>query len=135
MANKHSANVTISLDNAAGTLTAITNYINSWSLGGSQGVYADDGLGVTNPNHYPAKHIKTVSLNGRVNTTTEGIFGPLVYARTSVSKTFQYYDGVKYLNGEVYPTSTQYSGSEDSMLAFSFEATVDGTMNRTSVAL
>jgi hypothetical protein len=70
-----------------------------------------------------------------VNTTTDGIFGPLVGNRTSVAKTCQFYNGIKYYRGEFYPTSVRFSGAMQALQVFSAELTLDGAATRTSVGL
>ena len=77
----------------------------------------------------------TVQLNGFVNTTTEGILGPIIKG-TSVKKRFevQRYTG-RYYNGSVLPSNIQFSGSPATLQTWSATFTFAGTFNRTSVAL
>ena len=76
----------------------------------------------------------TISVNGFVNTTTDGIFGPLIATATSVTKTTQYgaYSG-RFYYGEALVSNIQYSGSVDSLQTFSADLTFDGAVTRTSV--
>jgi len=73
---------------------------------------------------------------GMVNTTTDGVFGHLIGNRTTATKTIQFaaYSGRVY-RGEALVTAVEYSGSVNSLETFSSEATFDGVLTRTSVAL
>ncbi len=59
MANKVYSDVALRLDNAAGTLTAITNWVNTWSLAGAQQVIEEAGAGDTDINAHPGQHRKS----------------------------------------------------------------------------
>ena len=135
MADKTGKNVTFKLDNAAGTLTAITTHLNSASLASVQQALEDTALGDGEQTFLPGVAGATFSLNGFWNSTTEGIFGPLQGNDTSKSKTFEWYDTIKYKNGEAIITGVDLSGDVDTVLTFSAEAQVTATINRTSVAL
>lgn len=135
MAHQTYKAVTVRIDGAAATLVAITGSVNSQSIQGVLNLLEDVGMGDSDGTVLPGVHRKTVSLNGFVNSTTEGIFGPLVTARTSISKTYEIYNGVKYYNGEVWPGNVQFSGNADDLQVWSADLTFDGAANRTSVAL
>lgn len=136
MANKTYKDVTFSIDNAATTLTAITAYVNQANLQRSINLLEDTALSDANKSVLTGLAGTTISINGMVNTTTDGIFGPIIATATSVTKTVQFgaYTG-RYYNGEVLLSSIQYSGSVDSLETFSADMTFDGAVNRTSVAL
>ena len=63
-----------------------------------------------------------------------GIFGPLVGNRTSLTKTVDYYNGIKHYTGEVYPENVAFSGSVNSLVTFSATLRFDGAVTQTSVA-
>ena len=135
MAHQTYKSKVIKIDNASGTLTAITGSVNQDSLQGILNLLEDVGMGDSDGTVLPGVHRKTVSLNGWGNSTTEGIFGPLATARTSISKTYEVYNGLKYYNGEVFPGNVQFSGNADDMQVWSADLTFDGAANRTSVGL
>lgn len=126
--------MTIKIDNSAGSITDITAYVSQASIEGTAEILEDTGLNEEEKSHLPGLAGATVPLNGFVNSTTEGIFGPLVGNRTTVAKTFGYYNGVKWYNGEVYPNSVQFSGNRGELQVWSAGLTFDGAVTRTSVA-
>ena len=136
MAHESDKDTTVKIDNAAGTLTAITGSVNALTLAAALTLLDDSGMGDDDKTFLPGMHGKTINLNGFLDSTTEGIFGPLVENRTSITKTVEFYNGLKYYNGEVYPGTVQISGSKDDLETWSSDFTF-GTagMNRTSVAL
>lgn len=135
MANKTGKNAAFKLDNAAGTLTAITTHLNSASIASVQSALEDTALGDGTQTFLGGIAGATFSLNGFWNSTTEGIFGPLQGNDTSKSKTFEWYDSIKYKNGEALITGVNLSGEVDTVMTFSADATITGDVNRTSVAL
>ena len=134
MANQTYKNLTFKLDNASGSLTAITSSLNQASLQGTQDVLDDSSLSDDERSHQPGLAGSSLSLNGFVNSTTDPIFGPLVGQRTSITKTFEYYNGVSYYTGEAYPTDVAYSGAVNDLITFSATLTLDGSVTKTSVA-
>lgn len=136
MANTIFKDMTIKIDNASGTLTDITSYLSSASIRSVQDTIEDTGMGDEEKSYLFGQAGATVPLAGMVNTTTDGIFGPLIGNRTTATKTFQYtaYTGRVY-RGEILVTSVEYSGSNNSLQTFSSEGVFDGVMTRTSVAL
>lgn len=136
MANLIYKDETIKLDNAAGTLTDITAYITSETLSGSQDVIEDTTMGDEEKSVLPGVAGGTMQISGVVNSTTNTIFGILLGNRTTATKTYQRQAGSGIvLRGEFLPTSVEYSGSVNSLQTFSFSATLDGVMIKTSVAL
>ena len=117
-------------------LTNITAYVNQVDLQRTLDLIEDTAMSDTNRSYLHGLAGTTISLNGMVNTTTDAIFGPLVNAATSVTKTFEYkaYTN-RFYNGEMLLTGIQYSGATNSLQTFSVSATFDGAVNRTSVAL
>ncbi len=136
MANKTFKDMAIKIDNASASLTAITTFVSQVSLSRALALLEDTGLNEANKSVLTGLAGTTLSLSGMVNTTTDGIFGPLIAAATSVTKTVEYqaYSG-RYYNGEVLLSNIQYSGSPGSLQTWSADMTFDGAVNRTSVAL
>ena len=128
--------MTFKIDNASASITAITSYVNQASLQRAINLLDDSSLADANRSVLTGLAGTTLSINGFVNTTTDGIFGPLIATATSVTKTVEYgaYTG-RYYNGEVLLSNVQYSGSVDNLQTFSADMTFDGAVTRTSVAL
>lgn len=124
------------IDNASATLTAITQYLNQVDLQRTLDLIEDTAMSDTNRQYLHGLGGTTFTISGMVNSTTDGIFGPLVATATSVTKTFEYkaFTG-RFYNGEVLLTNVQYSGSTNSLQTFSVSATIDGAVTRTAVAL
>lgn len=142
MGNKIYKDMRVRIDNASGTLTDITAYLTSASIRATQDTIEDTGMADEERSYLFGIAGASIPLAGMVNTTTDGIFGPLVGNRTTATKTIEIRlyttnsTGVgRYYNGEVLVTSVEYSGSTNSLQTFSAEATFDGLVNRTSVAL
>ena len=135
MGHKTSIDMAMQIDNAAGTLTAITGSVNSQSLASAMSVLEDSGMGDEERTYLPGLAGATLDVNGFLDKTTEGIFGPLVGNRTSKSKTVQFtaYSG-RYYTGETLPTAVGISGSPDTLEVWSASLTFDGAVTRTSVA-
>jgi hypothetical protein len=129
--------------NSTGTLvlTDITAYVNQASLQRSINLLDDSALSDGNRSVLTGLAGTTLSINGFVNTTVDNTFGPMIQAATSVTRTFEYrvfYTNSttgRFYNGEVLLSNVQYSGSVDSLQTFSADMTVDGAVNRTTVAL
>lgn len=136
MANKIFKDITVKVDNSTGTLTDITAYLSSASLRAVQDIIEDTGLSDEERSYLFGLAGASIPLAGMVNTTTDGVFGPLIGNRTTATKTIQYgaYSGRVY-RGEALVTAVEYSGSINSLETFSSEATFDGAITRTSVAL
>lgn len=136
MANLIFKNETIKIDNTAGTLTDITSYCTSFTLNGSQDLIEDSAMGDEEKSFLFGQAGATVQLGFIVNSTTDGIFGPLIGNRTTATKTFQHGATTNIVHrGEVLNTSVEYSGSTNSLQTGSFSGTFDGVMIKTSVAL
>lgn len=120
------------LDDAAGTLTDISDYVNSQSIRTAFDVFRADGVGSDDPERQHGKADATIPLNGWVNSTTEGILGPLVGNRTSVAKTAYFGNGVKYYGGEFMITDVEFSGDPNSLQTWSCTLGQDGSVSRTS---
>ena len=136
MANTTMRDMGLRIDGAAGTLVDIKPYCNQADLARTLDLIEDTAMSDTNRSYLHGLAGTTITWNGMVNTTTDAIFGPLINAATSVTKTIEYkaYTN-RYYNGEVLLTGVQYSGSTNSLQTFSVSATFDGAVNRTSVVL
>lgn len=136
MANLLWKNETIKIDNAAGTLTDITSYCMSFTLSGAQDTVEDTGMGDEERSYLFGLAGATATLAFIVNSTTDGIFGPLIGNRTTATKTFQHAATTNIVHrGETLNTAVEYSGSTGSLQTGSWSGTFDGVMIKTSVAL
>ncbi len=135
MASKLWKDMGVKIDSSTGTLTDITAYVNSQSLESAITDLDTTGMGTTARTRVNGLGDISIPLNGFVNTTTDGIFGPIVNG-TSVTKTmqFQAYSG-SYYNGEFLPTAVSISGSPDTLELWSATMVLTGSINRTSVSL
>lgn len=135
MGNKLWKDMGFKIDNAAGTITDISAYVNSQSLEAAITDLDTTGMGATSRSRVNGLADISVPINGFVNSTTEPIFGPLING-TSVTKTveFKSYTG-RYFNGEFLPTAVSFSGSPDTLQLFSTTLVLTGAINRTSVTL
>lgn len=136
MAHKTSKDLGLKIDNSAGTLTAITGSVNSQSIANAITILDDTGNGDTQHTTLTGlAGAPTVALNGWLNSTTTGIFHPVLQG-TSTTKTMEYqsYSG-RYLNGEFNMSDYQETGTPDTLQTWSANFTATGAINRTSVAL
>lgn len=134
MAHKTYKNMTFKIDNSSAAITALTGSMNQASLASALSTIEDSAFGDSQRTYLPGLAGLTISMNGFSNSTTDAIFGPLMN-RTSITKTVEYYNGDRYYNGEVWVTGVTYSGSVNDLATWSFDATFDGAVTRTSVAL
>jgi hypothetical protein len=134
MAHKTYKAATISIDDSTGSLTAITGSVNNASLNAAITLLEDSGLGDATRSFISGIAGGTIPLNGWSNSTTDGIFGPLVETGTSVTKTVSFYNGDSYYTGECLPSGIGMSGSVDSLMTWNADLTFTGAINRTSVA-
>lgn len=133
MAHKTSIDMAMHIDDATGTLAAITGSVNSQALASALSILEDSAMGDEERTYLPGLAGATLDLSGFLNTTTEGIFGPLVGNRTSMTKTVQFTAyALRFFTGEVLPTSVNISGSPDSIQVWSASLTFDGAVTRTS---
>ncbi len=136
MANTTYRDMGIKIDGAGATLVDIKAYCNQSDLQRTLDLIEDTAMSDTNRSYLHGLAGTTWTLNGMVNTTTDGIFGPLINAATSVTKTIELKAyTARYYNGESLITSVQYSGGTNTLQTFSVSGTFDGVVNRTSVAL
>jgi hypothetical protein len=125
----------LKIDNATGTLTDISAFVNNQSLSAAITDLDTTGMGATNKTRQNGLSDKSIPLNGFLNSTTEAIFGPILNG-TSVTKTIEFKAAAnKFYNGEFLPSQIQFSGSPDTLELWSATLVNSGALNRTSVAL
>ena len=122
------------LDGAAATIVSLEGYLNSASLQASFDILDETAFGDENPDISHGIARMSIPISGFINTTTEGIFGPLMGNNTTLSKTYGFYNGVRWYTGECLPDSVDFSGTPDTLLTFSANLLIDGAVTRTSVA-
>lgn len=135
MANKTGKDVAFKLDNASNSLTALTSHLNSASVSAALATLEDTALGDDEQTFLTGVAGATVSISGFWNSTTRAIFAPLMGNRTATTKTFEFYDGVAYLNGEAWVNNIQVSGQVNTVQTFSADLTATGALNNTTKAL
>lgn len=136
MGHKTHADMAMHIDDATGSLVAISGSVNSQALASALNVLEDSGMGDHERTYLPGMAGATLELNGFVNTTTDAIFGPLVGNRTSRLKTVMFTaHALRFYTGEVYPTAVQYSGAPDTLETWSASFTFSGAVTRTTKAL
>ena len=136
MANTTMRDMDFKIDNASSSLTSIKAYLNQTDLQRTLDLIEDTAMSDTNRSYLHGLAGTTFTINGMVNSTTDAIFGPLVNAATSVTKTVEWKAfASRFYNGEVLLTNVQYSGATNSLQTFSVSGTFDGAVNRTSVGL
>lgn len=137
MANPTGKDVTFQIDDATstGVLTDISAHVNQASIQAAMNMLEDSALGDTDRTYLAGLHGKTLPVNGFWNTTTEGIYGPLVDGRTTRTKSVEYGDGNEFYQGEVLVNNVQVTGAVDTVETFSADHTITGALTRTSVGL
>jgi len=129
--------------NVTSVLTNITAFVNAADLDRALDLIEDTSLNDTNRSYLHGLTGTTLTMSGMVNTTTDGLFGPIINAATSILKTVEYRAYAtnstgtvgRFYNGGVLLSSVRYSGSNGSLQTFSANMTFDGAVNRTSVSL
>lgn len=136
MPNKSFKDMGFRIDGPAGTLIDIIAYVNQQDITRAIDLMEDTGMSATNRSYLGGLAGTTLAVNGFVNTTTDGLFGPLISTNTSITKTveFKAYAN-RFYNGEAWLTNVKYSGSPGNLQLFSAALTFDDAVNRTSVAL
>lgn len=135
MGHKSSIDMRLSIDSSTGSLKDISSSVNSQSLAAAISVLEDSAMGDEERTYLPGLAGTTIDLNGFLDSTTDGIFGPLVGNRTSRTKTveFKAYTS-RYYSGEVYPTAVGISGSPDTLELWSASLTFSGSAHRATTA-
>ena len=143
MANKTDLDIRVKIDDSGGTLADITAYLTSASIRGIQDLIEDSALPDEEKQYLHGKAGATIPLAGMVNSTTDGILGPLIGNRTSITKTIEYRaystnttgNVGSFYNGEILLGSVEYTGSLSSLQLFSTDGTFDGAINKTTAQL
>lgn len=133
MPNKTYRDMTVAIDNASGTLTALACFVNQASISSTLSVLDDTALCDNSRSTLPDISSSQMPVNGFINSTTDAIWGPLIGNRTSITKTAEFYDGVSYYRGEFWPENVQISGGVGALVTWSVTLTLDGTITKTSV--
>lgn len=137
MANWISSVAGVRIDNASGTLTDISQYVNSVDDSGGAARLDDTGLGDSRERSLAGLAQATqVQLNGALNSTTLAIFAPLVNG-TSITKTLELKystTGKRYRTGEVYPTNTRLAINVGQRSMWSCTLSAENGLTHTSVA-
>ncbi len=123
--------------------TDITAYLTSTDLTRSLDLIDNTALSGTNRAYLFGLAGATLSVSGMVNTTTDGIYGPLVAAATSVRSIVElrmYATNStgsvgRFYNGSAFISNVRYSGAVGSLQTFSADHTFDGAVTRTSAQL
>lgn len=129
--------------NVTSVLTNITAYLNQVDLDRALDLIEDTSLNDTNRSYLHGLAGTTIALSGMVNSTVDGLIGPLIAAATSVLKTVEHRayktnstgNVGRFYNGGVLISSVRYSGSNGSLQTFSANMTFDGAVTRTSTSL
>ena len=136
MANKTHRDMRFKLDNASGTITDISAYVNQQALQRAINMLEDTGMGLEEGTFVPGLGGTKIALNGFVNSTTDAIFGPLISDNTTATKTAEFRSySTRYYNGETWVSDVQYSGTKDSLETWSANLVFTGAVNRTTAAL
>lgn len=122
------------IDDASGSIADITSYTNSGTAGGGMDILSYIVFGASNRTKEAGIGDGTMQVNGFINSTTDAIFGPLVGARTSITKTCGLYNGLNWITGEFYPIDTQISATAGELGTWSCTLELSGTPTHTSVA-
>ena len=130
-AYKWGKDIDFKLDNAAGTLTDLTAHVPNAAIRNAIDILDITSVGVSGPEVQHGIANVTIPINFFVNSTTEGIFGPLLN-RTSLEKTAAFYNGIRWYTGEFFPSNVEFSGDAKSLIMGSCDLTIDGTITRTS---
>lgn len=122
------------IDGAAGTIVDLTACTNQASIQGTLNLMKSNVFGVSNDTNQPGTSAGQYTLNGYINSTSGGVWRPLVGNRTSITKTAGFSDGLKWLTGEFWPTQVTISGNEGQLQTWSATLVADGALSTTSVA-
>lgn len=116
--------------------TDISAYVNTDGLQSAITDLDTTGLGATSHTRINGLANVSIPLNGFLNSTTEGIFGPII-SGTSVAKTFIYKvkASTRAYTGSALPTNIQFSGNVNTLQLFSCTLVVTGALTRTSITI
>lgn len=126
------------LDNSAGALTDYSVDLNSVGVEMGAEVLDDTGLNETWISRFGGGiRDGQAPISGYVTALNTGILKSLIAGNgSSVSKTFQWKVGSRYLNGEVFISALKFGEADGKkLIPFSASLMVDGAINETGVAL
>lgn len=124
------------LDNTSGTLTEYSSEINGVSSELGRDILEDTSLNEDWESIQAGIRRGQVPINGFVTQLNTGIMKALLAAQaTSVTKTFQFKVGSRYINGEALVGDVKWDADGKKLIPFSATLRVDGAVNETSVAL
>ena len=134
MANWTWKDMNLSIDNASTAMTAIGLYVNSQSLASAITILESTGMGATSRTKQNGLPNISIPISGFLNSTTEGIFGPII-SGTSVAKKFSIQAATgRHFTGSCFPSNIQFSGTPDTLELFSTTLELTGACTRTAVA-
>lgn len=116
-------------------LTEITCALTSAALNHVQNLLDDTTLCDDQTSMQPVNTGAVIPLAGLINTTSNTAFGGSVTSVQASTRRWQYYNGLSYFNGYAWVGNYQQSGQVGQLQVFSAELTVEGAVNKTSVAL
>lgn len=125
----------IRIDGANGSLVDIGRWVNDFDLGATFPTLDDTGMGDTVGKTLPGiSDAPDSTINGRLCSTTDAIFSPLVNG-TSITKTLEVklMTG-KYMVAEVSPTSVRVRGTVRQLGTWSAALVAESGFTRTSKA-
>lgn len=137
MAHYTSKVMGFALDSSTGVLTDISGSVNSQAINSAITILDDTGMGDTHHTTLAGLvSAESIPLNGFLNSTVEGIIGPLLVGGTSITKTVEFKaGGSKYYTGEMYPQDVSVSGSVDTVETWSMTLVAENGLTRTSVGV
>jgi hypothetical protein len=147
---KWGSSITIKIDETTALSTAalvdISDYVNTYAVRTAFEVFRIEGMNSDDPERQHGLADAAIPLNGFVNSTTEGIFGPHIVTRSNsttppnVSKTVVVGMGVPknstsdwWLTGEFKLGDVEFSGEPATIQTWSCNLLQSGALTRTSI--
>lgn len=140
------ASITVKIDETTSLSTAalvdISDYVNSYAIRTAFETFRVEGMNSDDPERQHGLADASIPLNGWVNSTTEGIFGPHAVTRSTsnVSKTVAIGHGVPknstsdwWFSGEFKLNDVEFSGDPASLQTWSCTLAQSGAITRTSI--
>lgn len=126
----------VRIDGANGSLVDISTWTNNANPNRSFPFLDDTGLGdIQEQSVGGLPNAARVPMNGRLCSTTEAIFGPLLAAGTSITKTLELkLRSGRYLIAEIWPEDVAFNPVAKELTTWSFTALAQNGFTRTSVA-
>ena len=143
---KWGSSITVKIDETTSLSTAalvdISDYVNTYAVRTAFEVFRIEGLNSDDPERQHGLADASIPLNGFVNSTTEGLFGPHIVTRSTsnVSKTVVIGMGVSknststwWLTGEFKLGDVEFSGEPATIQTWSCNLLQSGALTRTSI--